>query len=153
MRLARLYATEYGKLKLNRVPDADRADLHVMMEVLWQLDHVQQDTRGAEHKEALKARKRMLREVLEEFRQRDRRIKLCFRERNGHISAASNSALELAGGEFATSDQGRCRRAAVDRSGWQQRWLAANLISPMLTARETTISTVRTRRRRKFRQT
>ncbi len=41
-----------------------------------------------------------VREVLEEYRQRDRRIKLCLRERNGHISAASNSALELASGEF-----------------------------------------------------
>ncbi|MBZ0092612.1 MAG: glycosyltransferase, partial [Sulfuricellaceae bacterium] len=38
--------------------------------------------------------------VLEEYRQRDARVKLALRERNGHISAASNSALELACGAF-----------------------------------------------------
>ncbi len=41
-----------------------------------------------------------IRRVLEEFAARDARIKLFFREENGHISAASNSALELATGEF-----------------------------------------------------
>lgn len=38
--------------------------------------------------------------VLEEYAAREKRIKLVFRNENGHISAASNSALELATGEF-----------------------------------------------------
>ncbi len=38
--------------------------------------------------------------VLREIAARDRRVKLHFREVNGHISAASNSALALASGEF-----------------------------------------------------
>ncbi|HEY0461878.1 MAG TPA: glycosyltransferase, partial [Pyrinomonadaceae bacterium] len=38
--------------------------------------------------------------VLEEYARKDKRIKIVFRSRNGHISAASNSALELAAGEF-----------------------------------------------------
>ena len=38
--------------------------------------------------------------LLAEYQARDRRIKVVRRERNGHISAASNSALELATGEF-----------------------------------------------------
>ncbi|MGH8602775.1 MAG: glycosyltransferase family 2 protein, partial [Gammaproteobacteria bacterium] len=37
---------------------------------------------------------------LEEYQRLDKRIKIVFRENNGHISAASNSALELASGEF-----------------------------------------------------
>lgn len=41
-----------------------------------------------------------VRRVLEEYRRKDSRIKVIYREKNGHISAASNSALELAGGEF-----------------------------------------------------
>lgn len=41
-----------------------------------------------------------VRRVLEEYRRRDARIKVAYRDRNGHISAASNSALELATGEF-----------------------------------------------------
>lgn len=41
-----------------------------------------------------------VRAVLEEYRNRDPRIKVTYREVNGHISAASNSALQLAGGEF-----------------------------------------------------
>lgn len=41
-----------------------------------------------------------VRVVLNEYRSLDERIKVVFRERNGHISAASNSALELASGEF-----------------------------------------------------
>tara|TARA_R110002072_G_scaffold11431_2_gene51642 strand:+ start:940 stop:3411 length:2472 start_codon:yes stop_codon:yes gene_type:complete len=40
------------------------------------------------------------RQVLREESSRDPRIKLIFREENGHISAASNTALELAAGEF-----------------------------------------------------
>jgi GT2 family glycosyltransferase len=39
-------------------------------------------------------------EVLREVAARDARIKVRFREVNGHISAASNSALALASGEF-----------------------------------------------------
>lgn len=38
--------------------------------------------------------------VIEEYARTDERIRLVVRERNGHIAAASNSALELAGGEF-----------------------------------------------------
>ncbi len=41
-----------------------------------------------------------IRAVLEEYQQKDSRIKVVFREKNGHISAASNSALEIATGEF-----------------------------------------------------
>ncbi|MEW5785462.1 MAG: glycosyltransferase family 2 protein [Bacillota bacterium] len=41
-----------------------------------------------------------VRRVLEEYGSLDRRIKVVYRETNGHISAASNSALELAAGEF-----------------------------------------------------
>jgi len=39
-------------------------------------------------------------EVLRQFQSQDSRIKVVFRKVNGHISAASNSALELATGEF-----------------------------------------------------
>lgn len=41
-----------------------------------------------------------VREVLAEYAARDGRIKVCLRQENGHISRSSNSALELAGGEF-----------------------------------------------------
>jgi glycosyltransferase involved in cell wall biosynthesis len=41
-----------------------------------------------------------VRKVLERYQKKDPRIKVVFRETNGHISAASNSALELAHGEF-----------------------------------------------------
>jgi GT2 family glycosyltransferase len=41
-----------------------------------------------------------VRPMLEEYAKRDARIKVTFREKNGHISAASNSALALATGEF-----------------------------------------------------
>jgi GT2 family glycosyltransferase len=43
-----------------------------------------------------------VRPVLEEYAARDHRITLVFRERNGHISAASNSALAAATGDFIT---------------------------------------------------
>lgn len=43
-----------------------------------------------------------VRQILEEYAGRDQRIKLTFRTENGHISAASNSALELVTGEFVT---------------------------------------------------
>lgn len=38
--------------------------------------------------------------VLEEYAKKDARIKIVYREKNGNISAASNSALELAAGDF-----------------------------------------------------
>jgi GT2 family glycosyltransferase/glycosyltransferase involved in cell wall biosynthesis/predicted nucleic acid-binding Zn-ribbon protein len=41
-----------------------------------------------------------VRKVLEAYQKKDSRIKVVFRETNGHISAASNSALALAHGEF-----------------------------------------------------
>ena len=41
-----------------------------------------------------------VRQLLREFQSKDSRIKVAFREVNGHISAASNSALQLATGEF-----------------------------------------------------
>lgn len=41
-----------------------------------------------------------IREVLEEYAARDARVNIVFRTENGHISRASNSALELATGEF-----------------------------------------------------
>jgi O-antigen biosynthesis protein len=41
-----------------------------------------------------------VRKVLEEYALKDSRIKVVFREKNGHISAASNSALELVSGDF-----------------------------------------------------
>jgi len=44
--------------------------------------------------------KEHVRKVLQEYAAKDSRIKIVFRETNGHISEASNSALELATGEF-----------------------------------------------------
>ncbi|MDD4913603.1 MAG: glycosyltransferase family 2 protein [Methylococcales bacterium] len=41
-----------------------------------------------------------IRPILERYAREDRRIRVVFREQNGHISAASNSALSLAGGEW-----------------------------------------------------
>ena len=41
-----------------------------------------------------------LRKVLEEYSAKDSRIKVVFRRENGHISRCSNSALEIATGEF-----------------------------------------------------
>lgn len=41
-----------------------------------------------------------VRSVLEEYAKKDSRIKVTYRQTNGHISAASNSALELVSGEF-----------------------------------------------------
>ena len=38
--------------------------------------------------------------ILEEYIQLDKRIRVVYREQNGHISAASNSALDMAQGEF-----------------------------------------------------
>jgi GT2 family glycosyltransferase len=42
-----------------------------------------------------------VKKILNEYRTRDPRIKVVFRQTNGHISAASNSALKIAQGEFA----------------------------------------------------
>ncbi|HJX92560.1 MAG TPA: glycosyltransferase, partial [Pyrinomonadaceae bacterium] len=47
-----------------------------------------------------KSRKRHVRRVLDEYGRKDPRIKVIFRKTRGHISVASNSALELATGEF-----------------------------------------------------
>jgi glycosyltransferase involved in cell wall biosynthesis len=44
--------------------------------------------------------KEHVKDVLQEYASKDSRIKIVFRETNGHISEASNSALELATGEF-----------------------------------------------------
>ncbi|MCG8527401.1 MAG: glycosyltransferase, partial [Opitutales bacterium] len=41
-----------------------------------------------------------VREILEKYATSDERIKVVYREENGHISATTNSALELATGEF-----------------------------------------------------
>lgn len=41
-----------------------------------------------------------VRKVIEEFAKRDRRIRAVYRTENGHISAASNTALAMAGGEY-----------------------------------------------------
>ena len=41
-----------------------------------------------------------VKEVLNEYKARDERIRVVFRQENGHISASSNSALEMATGEF-----------------------------------------------------
>ncbi|MGH8615429.1 MAG: glycosyltransferase family 2 protein [Gammaproteobacteria bacterium] len=41
-----------------------------------------------------------IRKILESYLKIDGRIKVVFRQRNGHISAASNSALEIATGEY-----------------------------------------------------
>lgn len=41
-----------------------------------------------------------IRKILLEYAAKDKRVKIVFREKNGHISAASNSALEIANGEF-----------------------------------------------------
>ncbi len=41
-----------------------------------------------------------IRPLLESFAMKDERIRIVFREQNGHISAASNSALEVASGEW-----------------------------------------------------
>lgn len=41
-----------------------------------------------------------IRKVLEEYSKKDKRVKVVFREKNGHISNATNSALEIAKGEY-----------------------------------------------------
>lgn len=38
--------------------------------------------------------------TLREYEAKDKRIKVCYRKKNGHISAATNSALEIAKGDF-----------------------------------------------------
>ena len=44
----------------------------------------------------------LIRQTLEEFREKDSRIQVAYRSENGHICEASNTALELANGEFTT---------------------------------------------------
>jgi glycosyltransferase involved in cell wall biosynthesis len=39
-------------------------------------------------------------EIVQEYQSRDPRIKVVYRKNNGHIAAASNSAIEIATGEF-----------------------------------------------------
>jgi GT2 family glycosyltransferase len=46
--------------------------------------------------------KEHIRKILEEYVARDSRIKVVFRTENGHISAASNSALDMASGDYIT---------------------------------------------------
>lgn len=41
-----------------------------------------------------------VRELLVEYERKDRRIRVAYRKRNGHISEASNSALEMARGDY-----------------------------------------------------
>lgn len=41
-----------------------------------------------------------IKKVLEEYAKKDKRIKVVYREKNGHISNATNSALEIAKGEY-----------------------------------------------------
>lgn len=41
-----------------------------------------------------------VKKTIEEYRKRDSRIKVVYREANGHISEASNSAMEIANGDF-----------------------------------------------------
>ncbi|MBB3258020.1 glycosyltransferase involved in cell wall biosynthesis/SAM-dependent methyltransferase [Paraburkholderia bannensis] len=41
-----------------------------------------------------------IRTVLEEYMRKDARIRVVFREKNGHISASTNSAIEIVKGEF-----------------------------------------------------
>lgn len=41
-----------------------------------------------------------IKEIIEEFKATDKRIKVVYREKNGHISAASNSGLEIATGDY-----------------------------------------------------
>ena len=47
-----------------------------------------------------KSSKEHVQRVLREYEKEDPRIKIVYRQQNGHISAASNSALEIASGEF-----------------------------------------------------
>jgi len=41
-----------------------------------------------------------VKKIIKEYRKRDARIKVVYRKENGHIAAASNSALELATGDY-----------------------------------------------------
>lgn len=43
---------------------------------------------------------KVIRPILQRYAKEDSRIKVVFREKNGHISAASNSALDLVNGEY-----------------------------------------------------
>jgi len=46
MRASKLYHSEYGKLRLDPVAEADKTDLHILMEVLWTLDGIQDAETG-----------------------------------------------------------------------------------------------------------
>jgi len=72
-----------------------------------------------------------IRRILEEYAARDFRIKTVFRHENGHISAASNSALELASGEYAAlldHDDELCEDALFYVAEEINRFPAADLI-------------------------
>ncbi|WP_201488290.1 glycosyltransferase, partial [Escherichia coli] len=47
-----------------------------------------------------KSPKEHVQRVLREYEAKDKRINVVYRQQNGHISAASNSALEIAKGDF-----------------------------------------------------
>lgn len=70
---------------LRRAIDSVRAQLYTN----WELC-IADDASTAPH----------VRAVLDEYARLDERIRVVFREQNGHISAATNSALEIARGEF-----------------------------------------------------
>ncbi|WGK81276.1 glycosyltransferase family 2 protein [Vibrio aestuarianus] len=42
----------------------------------------------------------LVHDILKEYQEKDKRIKVVFRQENGHISASSNSALELVNGDW-----------------------------------------------------
>ena len=81
-----------------------------------------------------------VRRVLAEYRARDPRIEVTFRERNGHISEASNTALAMAKGEFVALARSRRRagpaRAFGDGGGARRR---ARSTSPTATRTSSTI--------------
>ena len=75
-----------------------------------------------------------VRRIIEEYRERDPRIKVVYRPQRGHISAASNSALTLAGGVYAARARWDDRSAdAVVNIGYRptfeesQYWIEAYL--------------------------
>ncbi len=45
-------------------------------------------------------KKTYIKKILNEYKKKDKRVKVVFRKKNGHISRSSNSALKLATGEF-----------------------------------------------------
>jgi hypothetical protein len=65
MRVARLYAESYGRLVLDPVSDADKNDLHVMMEVMWKLDAMQGPGREVAYKDLRAAYDRSVADAFE----------------------------------------------------------------------------------------